>query len=197
MEVTDNDKLTSLLRYWINHGCKKFYSARPRPKLRTLTFCKFEIYSILIYSSTLSLTREPPLNSKLHSFLVSDTLTLVYYLWLRPALKSQSVAIMLTPFLYTDVVWHKNGLAFQIGLYYPPDGVTNPKYLLLCFLTTNFFAKWTSSQSMYRETFVTQLCLQIWSGGTSVLLASLNWHHFGPAILPPGWHHVLFTFLNN
>jgi hypothetical protein len=24
-----------------------------------------------------------------------------------------------------------------------------------------------------------------------------KWHHFGPAILPPEWCHVLFTFRNN
>jgi hypothetical protein len=28
-----------------------------------------------------------------------------------------------------------------IGLYHPLDGITNPKYKLLRFLTTNYFAK--------------------------------------------------------
>ncbi len=30
--------------------------------------------------------------------------------------------------------------ALRIGLYQPLDGITNPKYKLLCSLTTNFFA---------------------------------------------------------
>jgi hypothetical protein len=29
----------------------------------------------------------------------------------------------------------------SIGLYHPPDGVTNPKHKLLCFLTTKFFPR--------------------------------------------------------
>ncbi len=40
------------------------------------------------------------------------------------------------------------------------------------------------------QRFVTQLCLQIWLGGTPVLLASPKWHHFGPASLPP--RNVMF-----
>jgi hypothetical protein len=27
------------------------------------------------------------------------------------------------------------------ALHHPPDGITNPKYKLLCFLTTKFFCK--------------------------------------------------------
>jgi hypothetical protein len=38
--------------------------------------------------------------------------------------------------------------------------------------------------------------IHIWSGGMPVLLAP-KWRHFGPANLPPEWHHVMFTFKNN
>jgi len=32
-------------------------------------------------------------------------------------------------------------IAIEIGLHHSPDGIANPKYKLLCFITTNFFAK--------------------------------------------------------
>jgi hypothetical protein len=40
---------------------------------------------------------------------------------------------------------HKSGLfhltSKPIGLHHSPDGITNPNYKLLCFITTNFFLK--------------------------------------------------------
>jgi hypothetical protein len=40
------------------------------------------------------------------------------------------------------------------------------------------------NQCLYRERFVTQLCLQIWLGGMPALLAPPKWHHFGPGSRP-------------
>jgi hypothetical protein len=39
------------------------------------------------------------------------------------------------------VISFVNSQPHSIGLYHPLDGVTNPRYTLLCFLTTNFFYK--------------------------------------------------------
>ncbi len=38
-----------------------------------------------------------------------------------------------------------------IGLYHSPDGITNPKYKLLCFITTKFFCKEKNALAFNRD----------------------------------------------
>ncbi len=95
----------------------------------------------------------------------------------------------LTKFRDTQILIYKLATDFSWQPSYCPSK-TSP----CVFVSSHWFG---TDQCLKRERFVTQLCLQIWSGGTLVLLASPKWGHFGPVSLPPAWRHVLFTFRNN
>jgi hypothetical protein len=48
-----------------------------------------------------------------------------------------------------------------IGLYHPLDGITNPKYKLLHFLTTDFFKEKKALASNWDRCFYLALCLRL------------------------------------
>jgi hypothetical protein len=55
----------------------------------------------------------------------------------------------------------RHGKTKIIGLYHPPDGVTNPKYKLFCSYTTNFFGKEKKALS-FNQDRCCHLALCLW-----------------------------------
>ncbi len=89
------------------------------------TFCHFLMLSPLSLSLSLS-----PTHPHTHTLFLSLSFSLHH---------AHDNFIISTSLIFNKLPLKKNLYNQSIGIYHPLDGVTNPKYRLLSFLTTNIF----------------------------------------------------------
>ncbi len=87
---------------------------------------------------------------------------------------SENWAKFYSIFLVTLVVTHSHWevcllISIEIGLHHSPDGITNPKYKLLCFITIIFLAfRWDRCCHLV-------LCLQLIPFHLFLCVSSISW----------------------